>query len=572
VVDLVDPSRTSGVPKTMTDPSSIRPASSFSPLRHKVFRAVWLASTASNFGGMIQSVGASWMMTSISGSAEMVALVQASVTLPIMLLALVAGALADTFDRRRMMLVAQIFMLLVSAVLATCAWVGLITPWLLLLFTFLIGCGTALNSPAWQASVGDMVPRADLPGAVSLNSMGFNIARSLGPALGGAIVATAGVAAAFALNAVSYLGLVAVLSRWRPQRSRRTLPRETLGAAIVAGLRYVVMSPALLAVLARSTLFGIAASAVPALMPLIARDVVGGGPLTYGLLLGSFGVGAVAGALGNARLRQAASSERVVRFACIAFAVAAAVAGLSPFLPLTMAGLLLAGGAWVMALSTFNVTVQLNSPRWVVARALSIYQMCAFGGMAAGSWMWGRIAETNSIAIALFAAAAVQLVCAMAGLKLPLPPVSDIDLDPLREWTAPPTEVPVELRTGPVVVTIEYRIRPRDIRRFLAAMAERRRVRRRDGALHWTLLRDLSDRTVWIERYHTPTWLDYIRHNNRITKADAAIPESLRALHCGEMPPIVRRMIERQPTRMPISPTTGPGEMAEPLTDPMRQA
>jgi MFS family permease len=556
----------------MTDTTPMRAASSFSPLRHKVFRAVWLASMASNFGGMIQSVGASWMMASISPSAEMVALVQASVTLPIMLLALVAGALADTFDRRRMMLAAQSFMLLVSAALAACAWAGLITPWLLLLFTFLIGCGTALNSPAWQASVGDMVPRVDLPGAVSLNSMGFNIARSLGPALGGAIVAAAGAAAAFALNAVSYLGLVAVLARWRPQRPTRALPRETLGGAIVAGLRYVAMSPALLVVLARSSVFGIAASAVPALMPLIARDVVGGGPLAYGLLLGSFGIGAVAGALGSAWIRRLVSSEGIVRLACIAFAAAAAIAALSPFLPLTMAGLLLAGGAWVMALSTFNVTVQLRSPRWVVARALSLYQMSAFGGMALGSWMWGRVAEGEGIEAALIGAGAVQLVCALAGFKLSLPPAGDLDLDPLREWTAPATDVPVEPRTGPVVVTIEYRIRPRDARRFLAAMAERRRVRRRDGALHWTLLRDLSDRTIWIERYHTPTWLDYIRHNNRITKADAYIPESLRALHCGDAPPIVRRMIERQPTRMPVAPAAGPREIVEPLTDPHRSA
>ncbi|PSJ43201.1 MFS transporter [Allosphingosinicella deserti] len=554
----------------MTDPP--RPQSSLSPLRHPVFRAVWFASMVSNFGGMIQSVGASWMMTSISHSAEMVALVQASVTLPIMLLALVAGALADTFDRRGMMLAAQSFMLLVSAALAACAWFGLITPWLLLLFTFLIGCGTALNSPAWQASVGDMMPRSDLPGAVALNSMGFNIARSLGPALGGAIVAAAGAAAAFAINALTYVGLLVVLLRWKPQRPPRTLPRETLGSAIAAGLRYVNMSPPIKTVLVRSVLFGIAASSVPALMPLIARDVVAGGPLTYGLLLGSFGGGAVAGAIGSARLRALVSSERLVRLACVCFALGAGTAALSQVLLLTMAGLLLAGGAWVMALSTFNVTVQLRSPRWVVARALSIYQMCAFGGMAIGSWVWGRAAETSSIEAALLVAGGLQLVCALVGLKLRLPPVTEIDLDPLREWTAPQTAVPVEPRTGPVVVTIEYRIRQRDVPRFLAAMAERRRVRRRDGALHWTLLRDLSDRNIWIERYHTPTWLDYIRHNNRLTKDDAGIPESLRALHCGEGPPVVRRMIEREPTRLPASRTPGAREIAEPLTDPTRSA
>lgn len=545
-------------------------ASTLSPLRHPVFRSVWIASMASNFGGMIQSVGASWLMTSIATSAEMVALVQASVTLPIMLLSLAAGAVADNLDRRRMMLGAQLFMLLVSVALAVTAWWGLITPWLLLSFTFLIGCGTAFNGPAWQASVGDMVPRSDLPGAVALNSMGFNIARSLGPAVGGAIVAAASAAAAFAVNAVSYVGLIAVLTRWRPESAPRTLPRETLGVAMAAGVRYVAMSPAIRVVLGRSAVFGIGASAIPALMPLVARDMVGGGPLTYGLLLGSFGFGAVGGAFGSARLRQALSPEAIVRWSCIGFAVAAALAGISPYLPATMTVLLLAGAAWVQALSTFNVTVQLNSPRWVVARALSLYQMAAFGGMAAGSWIWGITAESRSIETALLAAAGVLLACAALGFRLPLVPADDLNLDPLRAWTAPETAVQVEQRSGPVVVTIEYRIRQENVAAFLTAMAERRRIRRRDGARNWTLLRDLADPAVWIERFHTPTWLDYIRHNNRITQADAVVADRIRALHCGPEPPRVRRMVERQTGSLPAGREPGSHELAEPLTDPSR--
>ncbi len=222
---------------------------------------------ASNFGGLIQSVGASWMMTSLAASPQMIALVQASTTLPIMLLSLWAGAVADNLDRRRVMLAAQGFMLFVSIVLAVCAWAGWLSPWLLLSFTFLIGCGTAINGPAWQASVGDMVPRSVLPSAVALNSMGFNIARSVGPALGGAIVAIAGAAAAFLTNALSYIGLIAVLARWKPDYAPRLLPRETLGLAMAAGVRYVRMSPSLRTVLIRAALFGIAASAVPAMMP-----------------------------------------------------------------------------------------------------------------------------------------------------------------------------------------------------------------------------------------------------------------------------------------------------------------
>jgi len=539
-------------------------ATTLSPLRNRVFRAVWLASMASNFGGMIQSVGASWMMTSIAGSAEMVALVQASITLPIMLLSLLSGALADTLDRRRMMLAAQIFMLLVSLALAAAAWAGVITPWRLLIFTFLIGCGTAFNGPAWQASVGDMVERRDLAGAVALNSMGFNIARSLGPAIGGAIVAALGAATAFAINAASYVGLILVLFRWRPAPSERTLPRETVGVAMAAGVRYVWMSPAIRVVLARSLVFGIAASSIPALMPLIARDVIAGGPLTYGLLLGAFGGGAVAGAFASAPLRRTLSSEALVRWACLGFAAAAALAGISAFLPATMALLFAAGSAWVLVLSNFNVTVQLSSPRWVAARALALYQMAAFGGMAAGSWIWGHSAEHWGIAVALGAAALVQLACAALGLWIPLPHAAETNLAPLRLWQAPETAVPVEMRTGPVVVTIEYRIAEADRQAFLSAMSERRRTRRRDGARHWTLLRDLADPDLWIERFHLPTWLDYIRHNNRITKADAETHDRVRALHRGPAPPVVHRMIERQTGAV----TEGPP--AEPMTDPTR--
>src|SRR5690606_30293836 len=261
------------------DPDPVPPEdrlSALSPLRHPIFRAVWLASMASNFGGLIQSVGASWLMTSIAESADMVALVQASVTLPVMLLSLLAGAMADNRDRRLVMIAAQLFMLAVSVALAVVAWMGLITPWLLLLLTFLLGCGGAFNAPAWQASVGDMVPRADLPNAVALNGMGFNIARSVGPAIGGAIVAAAGAAAAFAVNAVSYIALIAVLLRWRPPPNPQLLPRESLGMAIGAGIRYVAMSPAIRVVLVRAAVFGGGASAALALMPLVAKILIGG--------------------------------------------------------------------------------------------------------------------------------------------------------------------------------------------------------------------------------------------------------------------------------------------------------
>jgi predicted MFS family arabinose efflux permease len=540
--------------------------SALSPFRYPVFRSIWIASLLSNFGSLIQSVGASWMMLQIAPSPDMVALVQASVALPIMLLSLVAGAMADNMDRRRVMVSAQIGMLAVSLALSICAWMGWVGPWTLLLFTFAIGCGSAFFAPAWQASVGDMVPRAEVPGAVALNSMGFNIARSVGPAIGGAIVAAAGAAAAFGVNAASYIALLVVLARWKRPPRTSALPNETLGIAIAAGIRYVAMSPHIRTVLLRAVVFGFGASSILALLPLVAKHLVSGGPLTYGTLLGAFGVGAVGGALSAARLRAKLSTEAIVRWAGVIMALAAALVAVSTFLVATMAALLLAGAGWVLSLSTFNVSVQLSAPRWVVARALALYQMAAFGGLAAGSWLWGELAADFTISIALVVSAVVVLIGVVLGRWAPLSQAGELNLDPLRSqiWNAPRTTVPVDERTGPVVITVEYLIDESDIEEFLGRMNERRRMRRRDGARNWRLLRDLSDPRLWIERYETPTWLDYIRLNNRATQDDASVPNRLRELHRGEEGPRVRRRIERQ-TSSSHTPGAGPDDVTADL-------
>ncbi|HVI99430.1 MAG TPA: MFS transporter [Sphingomonas sp.] len=517
----------------------------FRPFRHRIFRGVWIASTVSNFGGLIEGVGAAWMMVLLAAPESMVALVQASKTLPVMLLSLMAGAIADQYDRRRVLIGAQWFLFAASAGLCLVTFFDVVTPWLLLAFTFLIGCGNAFNRPAWQSSVGEMVPREDLPGAVALNSMGFNLARSVGPAVGGLIVAALGAAAAFAFNVVSYLGLIGVLARWRPELPKRTLPRERLGHAMAAGVRYVAMSPHILVVLVRSALFGLGSIAVQALLPLVARDLVGGGSFTYGVLLGAFGIGAIGGAMAASAARRRLSTEQVVLIASIAFAAATAIVGVSRFLTLTLLALAVTGAAWIVALSSFNTVVQLASPRWVVGRALALYQMATFGGMSLGSWLWGVVTENHGVGTALVAAAIAQAIALVVALPFRLAEVEDLDLAPLREFTAPDTDVPVEGRSGPVVITLTYTIAEEDEVAFLTVMAERRRIRRRDGARHWHLLRDLADRTHWIERYHVPTWLDYVRHNQRRTRADAAVSEELRRLHRGEWPPPVARMLER---------------------------
>lgn len=520
--------------------------SPLAPFRHETFRIIWAASLFSNFGGLIQAVGAAWMMASISQSANMVALVQASTSLPIMLFSLVSGALADSFDRRRIMLVAQFFMLVVSITLTLFAWYGLITPWLLLSFTFLIGCGTALNNPAWQASVGDMVPRDDLPAAVALNSMGFNITRSVGPAVGGAIVAAAGAAAAFAANACSYFVLIFALLRWKPAVPANPLPRESFGRAISAGFRYVSMSPNIGKVLLRGFAFGLSTSAILALLPLVARDLVQGGPFTYGVLLGCFGIGAIGGALVSGGVRERFSSEAIVRFAFIGFAASAAITAHSGYALITGPALLLAGGCWVLALSLFNTTVQLSTPRWVVARALSLYQTATFGGIAGGSWVWGSVADAQGAHNALLWAAATMMAGAALGLRFSLPQFESLNLDPLNRFSEPQLPLDLKPRSGPIVVLIDYEIAEDDIPAFLTAMTERRRIRIRDGAGQWTLMRDLEIPTIWTETYHVPTWIEYVRHNQRRTHADAENGDLLRALHRGLEAPRVHRMIERQ--------------------------
>ena len=524
-------------------PQGVSPLQLF---RNQTFRMLWVAALASNFGGLVQAVGAAWMMTSLSNSERMVALVQGSVTLPIMVFSLLAGVFADNFDRRRVMLIAQGFMFAVSVALTLMAYEGLLTPWTLLGFTFLIGCGTALHNPSWQATMGDIVSREDLPSAVSLNSMGFNLMRSIGPAAGGAIVALAGAAAAFAVNALSYIAIIVALLRWRAPVREQRLPREPMGSAFSAGLRYVAMSPNLMRVILRGFLFGLAAIALQALLPLVVRQTLQGSAFLYGVMLGCFGIGAVGGALANVRLRARFVNEQIARGAFLGFAAATGILAFSTQAVLSGAALLLAGACWVLALSMFNVTIQLSTPRWVVGRAMSIYQTATFGGMSLGAWVWGHLSDTHGIGFALALAGLVLAIGALAGRLLRLSEFEDLDLTPLGLLTAAEPRLDLRARSGPVFIMVDYAIAQDDTDAFLALMRERRRIRLRDGAQRWALLRDLERPEIWSEKYYVPTWVDYTRHLSRRTKADVALQEAIRALHRGAEPPRVTRKIERQ--------------------------
>ncbi|WP_347137569.1 MFS transporter [Paracoccus sp. SSK6] len=531
----------------MTDQTASRPASpsALAPFRYPDFRLLWGATLISNFGGLVQAVGAAWLMTQLTDSATLIALVQASNTLPIMLLALASGALADIFDRKAILMFAQCFMAAVSLALAIVAWQGWLTPWLLLGFTFLIGAGQALYNPPWQASMGDLVPRADLPAAVTLNSVGFNLMRSVGPAAGGFIVAAFGAAAAFAVNAASYAPLLGALFRWRPNIAPRTAPPEEFLPAVAAGLRYVFLSPNLTRVIGRGALFGFAAVSVLALLPLVAKAHPEGGSMLFGGLLGCYGIGAIAGAALNPRIRARYDNENIVRMAFAGFALSAVVLGQTQNVWLHALALLPAGASWVLALSLFNVTVQLSTPRWVVARALALYQTATFGGMAAGSWVWGGIAGSHGVGDALTAAGGVLLAGAVIGHWFRAPDFGTADLDPVNRFREPALRIDLRGRSGPIMVMVDYQIAQKDVPEFLRLMQLRRNVRRRDGARNWALLRDLEHPDQWSESYHIATWDEYVRHNLRRTKSDAEITVALRALHQGEGDPLVHRMIER---------------------------
>ena len=512
-----------------------------------VFRSLWFANIASNFGGLVQTVGAAWLMTLMTDNAAMVALVQASTTLPVMVFSIFAGAIADSYDRRRVMLAAQSFMFVVSVALVAITWSGHINEWSLLAATFLIGCGLAFHIPSWQASVGDIVGKDILPAAVVLNGVGFNVTRSVAPAIGGSIVAAFGAVAAFAVNALSYIGLIGVIWRWSGAAPPTRTP-EALPSAILAGVRYVGLSPNLVRVLIRSFVWGLTTVIVLALLPLISKDLLGGGAVVFGVLLGAFGVGAVVGGLLSGKLRARTRNETIVRCAFVSFAAASLIIAHSPWLPVTALAVALAGGGWVIALSLFNTSVQIATPRWVVGRALSLYQMSAFGGMAVGSWVWGSLTELESLTYALQIAAASMLVGALLGLRLALPDPADMNLDPLNRWQIPDVGIDLLPRSGPISIAIVYDIDAADHMEFLSLMQRRERVRRRDGARQWTLLRDLQRPNEWIERFELPTWAEYVRFHERTTQEDGKVGDRLRALHRGKQRPAVRRMLIRDPS------------------------
>ena len=515
------------------------PSSTWRPFRYSAFTVLWTATVVSNIGTWMHEVGAGWLMTSLAPSPFMVALVQGATTLPIFLLALPAGALADIVDRRKVLLAVTLFLTVVAAALGGLVWLGLVTPWVLLVFTFLMGAGAAFAAPAWQAIVPTLVPRADLQPAVALNSVGINISRAIGPALGGLIIATLGIAVPFLLNAVSSLGVIAALLWWKPPAApARRLPAERFASAIRTGLRYARASGPLRATLGRAVAFFLFASAYWALLPLIARGLLGGGPELYGILLGCVGAGAVGGALFLPKLKALLGPDRLVAAGTLGMALVLIVLATIANDYAAAAVSLLAGASWIAVLSSLNVSAQVALPEWVRARGLSIFLTVFFGAMSAGSVTWGRMAEALGIPLTLLAAAAGAVLAIGLSWRWKLGEGAALDLSPSLHWPAPMAAGEIEPDRGPVMVTVEYRIDPKDRKAFLAAIAAFGPERWRDGAFAWGIFEDAAEEGRFIETFMVESWIEHLRQHERVTDADRVLQEAVQRFHAGGKPTV----------------------------------
>jgi MFS family permease len=521
----------------------------FEPLRVPLFRDLWLASIVSNLGGWMQDTAGTWLMTVLTPSPLLIALMQTAASLPVVVLGLLAGATADIFDRRRLLIFWQAWMLSAVALLSVLTFFDIISPWILLILTFLLNIGTAMNSPAWQAIVPEVIPRRQLPDAISLNSAGFNLARALGPALGGLAIAlfaraTTGAASTFLLNSLSFVGVILVLYRWqRKPIFKSALPAERIQGSMRAGIRYIRYAPLLQAAFVRTLLFTLFVSAVWALLAVVAKNDLHQGAMGYGILNGSMGFGAVIGATMLPRVRRVLSADAIIAYAtCVFVATLAILATVK--VPLIIIPMLIAGGfAWTSAMSTLNLAVQVSVPAWVQARALGAYQMIFAGGMALGGVIWGFIAEHVSTP--------KSLMCASVGLALTLPlslrfhvlrgvqPDFSPHLHPL-----PPPKLSSEREDdeGPVRVSIDYSIDPTDYAAFTQAIHQLRDVRLRDGAIRWGVYQDASDPGHLNETFVTESWLEYLRQRERFTASDLRIRDLVWSFHRGKEPPRISHM------------------------------
>lgn len=522
----------------------------FEPLSEPLYRDLWIASTVSNLGGWMQDTAGTWLMTVLTPSTLLIALMQTAAALPIVILGFLAGATADIFDRRHLLLFWQSWMLGAVAILSVLTFFSLISPWVLLTLTFLLNVGAAMNSPAWQAIIPEVVPRSQLPDAVSLNSAGFNLAKAVGPALGGLAIAAyihvdTGAASVFLLNSLSFVGVLVVLYRWRRiPLFKSALPAERIFASMRSGARYIRHAPAMQAAILRTALFTFFVSAVWALLAVVAGRLLHQGALGYGVLNGSMGVGAVIGATNLARIRRRLPADSIILSSSVIFIGTMAVLALVRIQWVAVLVLIAGGFAWTTAMSTLNTAVQLSVPAWVQARALGAYQMTFGAGMALGSVIWGWVADQFSIPIALLAAAIGLAVSIPLAMRFHILRGKQPDFSP-DQSRLPDLKLVLQPHEteGPVRISVDYIIDIEDYDDFIKAIYRLRDVRLRDGAVRWGVYQDMNDPRRISETFLTESWIEYLRGRERLTASDLAIRERVRSYHRGIEPPIVSHML-----------------------------
>ena len=515
---------------TVAPRSPPAPASPWGALHHRTFRWLWIATVVSNVGGWLYNAASGWLMTSLDGDPFVVSLVQVADSLPLFLFALPAGALADLTDKRRFILVLEVLTTVLCAVFATLVALNRATPAVLLLFIFLVGTLAAVETPAWQSITPLLVPKASLSSAIALNSIGVNISRVIGPALAGVIILGAGIAAPFWLNAVSNLGVIAVILWWRPPtRPPRALPPEHLSGAVRAGVRYARYHGTLRATLARALGFFLFASAYWALLPVLARTQLRGGATLYGVLLATLGAGAIAGAMVLPRLKARLGADRVLALGELGTALALILFAVAHTATLALLACLLAGAAWILALAVLNVSAQLALPEWVRGRGLAVYATVFFGTMSLGSACWGFLGSHLGLPSAHLIAAAGALLAVPLTWRWKLRGGADQDLTPSMHWPVPVLAEAVKDDAGPVLVSIEYRVDLKDREAFIAAVTRLARTRRRDGAYSWGVFQDTAHAGRFVETFLVDSWLEHLRQHERFTRADQALEDRVRS-------------------------------------------
>ncbi|MEH6721348.1 MAG: MFS transporter [Aurantimonas endophytica] len=531
---------------TTVPAASESPPSTFAPLRHTVFAVLWAATVMGNTGTFMRDVASGWLVTDLSASPAAVAAIQAAGTLPIFLLSIPAGVLSDILDRRRFLIAIQLMLGCVSLTLCILALTGLMSVPALLSLTFVGGIGAALMGPTWQSIVPELVPRSELKGAVALNSLGINIARAIGPAVGGLLIATVGAAVTYGVDVVSYALVIAALVWWKRAPGVDDGLAESFGGAMRAGYRYARHSRELHVVLWRALFFFAFASAIWALLPLIARQLLSGGASFYGLLLGSIGAGAILGATVLPRIRARWGADGVMLGAALVIAAASATLALSPPRWSAVVILLVMGGAWIAALTTLNATAQAVLPHWVRGRGLAVYLMVFNGAMAGGSILWGLVAQEVGIKSTLLISAGALVAAAMFARSIPLPSGDD-DLAPSNHWPEPIVAAPIVGDQGPVLIQIEYRIDPTDREPFLAAISKLAKTRLRDGAFNWGITEDAADPSVFLEWFMTESWAEHLRQHRRTSLADVDLHAEVRRFQKGDREPSVRHYLAATP-------------------------